>query len=69
MQLKNCIKCSIAHILHYTTDKQSISSLDWTNFQRQEPPLGGILLRQVRFDREKAHLYTSGIPVTLHFRG
>ncbi|EOA4406894.1 hypothetical protein ACH2G2_004960 [Citrobacter amalonaticus] len=26
MQLKNCIKCSIAHILHYTTKKWRIFS-------------------------------------------
>ncbi|PNP33716.1 hypothetical protein AL525_007490 [Citrobacter amalonaticus] len=67
MQLKNCIKCSIAHILHYTTKKWRIFSLLSIKFRHYlavhflPPASGGTSTHQII-------ACTSGISVTLRFR-
>ena len=67
MQLKNCIKCSIAHILHYTTNKWRIFSQSSIKFRHYlathflTPVPTGTSTRQTL-------ICTSGISVTLLFR-
>ncbi|SQB05114.1 Uncharacterised protein [Citrobacter koseri] len=68
MQLKNCIKCSIAHILHDKTAKWPIFSQVSAIFRHQDANgLTESIIISV-FEKEKNSSFTYGISVTLRFR-